>query len=602
MFFHPSIKFVTILSVLVSFNIKVALAQDTPDINDFIERVKVKTFDCPNSELMPQLNRFLDSDSIPQDARFQLGAEKTHWLICTGNFSEAQTEIDKLLADPQADQSQYYYASSVYQKGFIYDVQEDQKRCDYYAQARELSKEKHDDISLSAELGLMTYCEEEISEGEKLARLYQLLEKYSFRGDQPTVAHIHNQIGLLYGRIGQHVLAAEQFWKTYELGFEHYEGANKYASLISVFTSLIASSQYEEALKVIDLLNTAREEELGNLVHAWYYYALGRYHQSLQNGPALKEVVRNWKAYFEGMETSIYAGMHRWFKTEVCIYEEDLACLGGFVVEEESKGPASLSFMRGNADHLSLLARAHLALGDQAKAKYYLDTFSQQMRIKLANNQSSGKVLGVASLYSKIDELETDLNIAKLNRERVIYISIGIVLSVILFFAFAFHRKQLEAQSYDSVTKLLNSQAARTKIKKVSAPSGNKSNALALFDLGNFKEVNRLLGSSNADEALQQIAMTFKNITRESDILGRIAPEQFLLCLTDIEEETAKSFFQRIQFALQNTNLGVSKGINISVRSSMSIYVTTKTFHDLDDVIDDMTLSLSLQSEQPNNT
>ena len=208
--------------------------------------------------------------------------------------------------------------------------------------------------------------------------------------------------------------------------------------------------------------------------------------------------------------------------------------------------------MRGNADHLSLLARANLALGDLGKTQYYLNTFSQQMRIKLANNQSSGKVLGVASLYSKIDELETDLSQAKLNRERVIYISVVVVLSVILFFAFAFHRKHLEAQSYDSVTRLLNSQAARAKIKKVSAPSGKKSNALALFDLGNFKEVNRLLGSSNAEEALQQIAMTFKNITRESDILGRIAPEQFLLCLPDIEEETAKSFFQRIQFALQN--------------------------------------------------
>lgn len=587
--------------IFFSLNIKFAFAQDNTELNNFIERVKVKTFDCPNSELIPQLNRFLESDNTPQEARFQLSAEKTHWLICNGKYSEAETKIDKLLADPKAVQSQYYYASSVYQKGFIYDVQEDQKRCDYYSQAQVLSQDKHDDISLSAELALMTYCEAEISEGEKLGRLYQLLEKYSFRGDQPTVAHIHNQIGLLYGRIGQHVLAAEQFWKTYELGFDHYEGANKYASLISVFTSLIASSQFEEAQKVINLLNSARQEGHGNLVHAWYFYALGRYHQSLQNGAELKQVVENWEAYFDGMETSIYAGMKRWFETEVCIYETNLACLGRFVAEEETQGAESLRFMRGNTDHLSLLARAYMSLGDLDKAKYYIDTFSQQMRIKLSNNQSSGKVLGVASLYSKIDELETDLNLAKLNRERVIYISIAIVLSVILFFAFAYRRKQLESQSYDSVTKLLNSQAARAKIKKVSVPSGNKTNALALFDLGNFKEVNRLLGSSNAEEALQQIAMTFKNITRESDILGRIAPEQFLLCLTDIEEEIAKSFFQRIQFALQNTNLGVSKGINISVRSSMSIYVTTKAFNDLDDVIDEMTLSLNLQSEQVNN-
>jgi diguanylate cyclase (GGDEF)-like protein len=108
--------------------------------------------------------------------------------------------------------------------------------------------------------------------------------------------------------------------------------------------------------------------------------------------------------------------------------------------------------------------------------------------------------------------------------------------------------------------------------------------------------VNRLLGSSKADDAIQKIAQTFKNITRGSDILGRFAPEQFILCLPDIEEESAKALFERIRLAIENTNLGEQKGIKTDVRSNMSIYLTNSTLDDLDEVLDDMMLSLSMKS------
>lgn len=109
--------------------------------------------------------------------------------------------------------------------------------------------------------------------------------------------------------------------------------------------------------------------------------------------------------------------------------------------------------------------------------------------------------------------------------------------------------------------------------------------------------MNRLLGSINADGLIQQIALTFKNITRETDILGRFAPEQFILCLPDIEEESAKAFFERILDALENTHLGEQHGQKISVRSSMSIYLANAALADIDEVLDDMMLSLSLKSE-----
>lgn len=572
-------------------------AQDKVAVDRFISEVKVKTYDCPSDDIMPQLEEYLASADLNEKQRFQLQLEKTHWQICTGSYSEAELTVDSIIADPKAEQSEEYYALAVYQKGFLFDLKEDDRRCDFYKQSKALSLGKFDDISLSSELGLMTYCELNIDEGQKLQRLFDILELYSLRGDAPTIAHIHNNIGLIYGRIGQHVLAAEQFQKSYEIGFEHYQGSNKYASLISVFTSLLASGQFDAAQLAINELGKAREEVNVPLVHAWYYYAKGRFYHRLDKAVELQKSVDDWRPYLAGMENTIFAGMHRWFEIEVCINEKQKQCIEDFVLEEESNGPGALRFLGKNADYLTLMAKAYSELGDTQKSKEYYKAFAAELRAKLASNQSSGKVLGVANLYNKIGELESTLAREKLSQDRLMIGGMAAFIMFMLGMTIVWRRKQAEARSYDSVTTLLNSRAAVNEIRKVAAPSDNKVNALALFDLANFKEVNRLLGANNADEAIRKIALTFKNITRGSDILGRFAPEQFILCLPDIKEESAKAFFERMRFALEHTNLGEQHDLQINIRSSMSIYLANGALNDLDEVLDDMMLSISIKSE-----
>jgi len=572
-------------------------AQEKSEIDQFIQTVKVKTFDCPSDEIIPQLDEYLANINISNSQRFQLQLEKTHWQICNGSYSQAEATVDAIIANPSAQQIEEYYAFAVYQKGFLFDVKEDSRRCDFYQQAKELALGKFDDISLSSELGLMTYCEPAIGQGQKLERLFNILEFYSLRGDAPSIAHIHNNIGLIYGRIGQHVLAAEQFQKTYEIGLPYYQGTNKYASLISVFTSLLASGQYYEAELVINELDNARSQVDVPLVHAWYYYAKGRFYQRLNRSGELRQTVIDWKPHLATMKNSIYTGMHRWFETEVCINERNLECIKQFVLEEERNGPKSLSFLGGNVDYLTLLAKAYLELGDIEKSKKYWTEYTTELRAKLASNQASGKVLGVANMYNKIGELENTLVREQRNRDRMVIASISVFVFATLIVSVMWRKKQAEARSYDSLTALLNSRAAVSEIRKIPAPSENKTNAVALFDLANFKEVNRLLGSSKADDAMQKIALTFKNITRGSDVLGRFAPEQFILCLPDIEEESAKALFERLRYTLENTNLGDQEDIKINVRATMSIYLSNTTLDDLDEVLDDMMLSLSMQSE-----
>ena len=108
----------------------------------------------------------------------------------------------------------------------------------------------------------------------------------------------------------------------------------------------------------------------------------------------------------------------------------------------------------------------------------------------------------------------------------------------------------------------------------------------------NFKDVNSQFGHVTGDIALKHVASTLQKVTRDHDIVGRLASEQFIVCLTNIEEGTATHFFERIRQALENTILSVQGEDKVSLQSSMSIYVSTEGFSDLDDVLVDMQKSL----------
>lgn len=51
-------------------------AQEQGEVDQFIKDVKVKTFDCPSDDIIPQLDDYLASRNISKFQRFQLRLEK----------------------------------------------------------------------------------------------------------------------------------------------------------------------------------------------------------------------------------------------------------------------------------------------------------------------------------------------------------------------------------------------------------------------------------------------------------------------------------------------------------------------------------------------
>jgi diguanylate cyclase (GGDEF)-like protein len=84
----------------------------------------------------------------------------------------------------------------------------------------------------------------------------------------------------------------------------------------------------------------------------------------------------------------------------------------------------------------------------------------------------------------------------------------------------------------DPLTKLYNKSVTEEMVSlRLSAPE--IGGALFIIDIDNFKNVNDTLGHLYGDAALSEIAHTLKGLFRESDVVGRIGGDEFLVYMAN---------------------------------------------------------------------
>lgn len=586
-----------VIFLLAAVSLRVsALANITLD--DFLKTVKTVTYDCPNLDYFPQLEQYLLNDEITESQRLQLLVNKTHFQNCNGQNNEAQQMLKNIVADPGADRNSEYFASATYQLGFTYDVQERAERCIHYNEALKLSKGKFEDIEMSSTLGLITNCPDSgyRDDSERLAAYFALVEKYAESDNFRALAHIHNSIGLFFGVKEQHVLAAEQYLKAHELGQDVYTGSNRLSILISAITSLLGSGQYERAYEAIKDFEVINREVGTPITDFWYFYAKSGYYYRTGKMKELEDTLPKLAVILPKVSTKFYQGLYRWYSTVPCLHYMDIDCLKEFIRVENQFTTREKAY--ASYDYHKFFIRSNFAVGDIVAANIAFEDSIKSLDQFKTSQDGLARIIGVANLYSQIYVLENRILLAERRKQQLIFG--GILLSVLFLLGLLYvvRKRRMARMSTDPITQLLNSKTAVNEISKLDLPSVGKTNALAIFDLGNFREVNRQVGSTKGDYVLQKIANTLTKVTRDNDILGRFAPEQFILCLTDIEEASAKSFFERVQIALESTFFDGNHSVNISIRSSMSIYITNEKFTDLNTILDEMLLSLSLKSNK----
>ncbi|HEX7639284.1 MAG TPA: diguanylate cyclase [Burkholderiaceae bacterium] len=97
-------------------------------------------------------------------------------------------------------------------------------------------------------------------------------------------------------------------------------------------------------------------------------------------------------------------------------------------------------------------------------------------------------------------------------------------------------RRRLETRlrtlaEHDALTGLMNRPALTEALRRSLAMAGRQrwSVAVIFIDLDGFKQVNDTLGHAAGDELLRQIAQRLQSCLRESDLLGRLGGDEFIV-------------------------------------------------------------------------
>lgn len=126
---------------------------------------------------------------------------------------------------------------------------------------------------------------------------------------------------------------------------------------------------------------------------------------------------------------------------------------------------------------------------------------------------------------------------------------------------------------HDSLTGLVNRRRLESDIEALSLKNERDSSdsALLLLDLDYFKEVNDSLGHQAGDQLLIEFAEILKDSVRESDIVGRIGGDEFVIVLPDTDRDGAEAIGIRVIELVNQHFKGRGKVLS---RVSVSIGVT----------------------------
>lgn len=151
---------------------------------------------------------------------------------------------------------------------------------------------------------------------------------------------------------------------------------------------------------------------------------------------------------------------------------------------------------------------------------------------------------------SQQDELAYQQSL--LNRQYIIIaLAAGVLLLIFLLFLRSqqFARQMQSLAITDELTGLFNRRAILQKgiSEWQRARRFERPLSCLMFDIDHFKRINDTYGHETGDQVLREVARAIKDSLRQSDSLGRLGGEEFLLIAPETEPGKAESLAERIR-------------------------------------------------------
>ena len=139
----------------------------------------------------------------------------------------------------------------------------------------------------------------------------------------------------------------------------------------------------------------------------------------------------------------------------------------------------------------------------------------------------------------------------------------------------------------DSLTGLANRQAfmERAMGEFSRARRYSRSLSVIMIDLDHFKSINDLYGHAAGDQVLRQLGQQCHSQLRDSDFMGRIGGEEFVLLLPDTSQDSAFHVAERMREQLSKTPILLDKGITLHITASFGVTAINKDDADFNAVL-----------------
>jgi len=99
----------------------------------------------------------------------------------------------------------------------------------------------------------------------------------------------------------------------------------------------------------------------------------------------------------------------------------------------------------------------------------------------------------------------------------------------------------------------------------------NSSCILSMLDIDHFKQINDHYGHTVGDMVLREVIERCSNVLRSYDSIFRFGGEEFLICMPDIDPETASSSVERIRKTIEAEPFVLESGESIPVTASFGV-------------------------------
>lgn len=126
----------------------------------------------------------------------------------------------------------------------------------------------------------------------------------------------------------------------------------------------------------------------------------------------------------------------------------------------------------------------------------------------------------------------------------------------------------------------------------------DKPGCLLFFDLKLFKQINNKYGHAEGDRALTQFGTLLVEIFRESDVIGRLGEDEFVVFLTNTAKSESSEASTRLNAAVDNYNLASQRGYDLAF-NTVAVEYDAEMHHSIGELLQEAD-TLMYQSKRQN--